>query len=109
MDALEYKSFTFTAYHHVKKIPQPLSMQEILDVISPYLQPSTYFMQMSRVHGIFVCGPLQSFVVNVCTLKTECLPREVNPIPGRSRSAPDQGGYEILVRGYLSRYPLVGR
>ena len=59
MDALEYKSFTFTAYHHVKKIPQPLSMQEILDVISPYLQPSTYFMQMSRVHGIFVCGPLQ--------------------------------------------------
>ena len=34
-----------------KKIPQPLWMQKILDVISPYLQPSTYFMQMSRVHS----------------------------------------------------------
>ena len=29
----------------------------------------------------------------------ECLPREINPDQDRSRSAPDQGGYEILVGG----------
>ena len=96
MDALEYKSFTFTAYHHVKKIPQPLSMQEILDVISPYLQPSTYFMQMSRVHGIFVCGPLQSFVVNVCTLR--------NRVPTQRSQPYTRAGVDQLLTRVGTRY-----
>ena len=94
MGALEYKSFT--AYHHVKKIPQPLSMQEILDVISPYLQPSTYFRQMSRVHGIFVCGPLQSFVVNVCTLR--------NRVPTQRSQPYTRAGVDQLLTRVGTRY-----
>ena len=94
MGALEYKSFI--AYHHVKKIPQSLSTQEILDVISPYLQPSTYFMQMSRVHGIFVCGPLQSFVVNVCTLR--------NRVPTQRSQPYTRAGVDQLLTRVGTRY-----
>ena len=76
-----------------KKIPKPLWMQKILDVISPYLQPSTYLLHANVMRS---------------QQEIECLPREINPDQDRSRSAPDQGGYEIIVRCYLSKY-LLGR
>ena len=53
-------------------------------------------MQMSRVHGIFVCGPLQSFVVNVCTLR--------NRVPTQRSQPYIRAGVDQLLTRVGTRY-----